>query len=54
MKKIEHKDIKTIEDYRKYQSQTYKAWYLKNKDKKREYNQKYYYSRRKNKDEENI
>lgn len=44
MKKIEHKDILTIEDYKAYKRQKAREWYLKNKEKKDQYSRDYYYN----------
>lgn len=43
MKKIEHKDIQTIDEYKAYKKQKAKEWYEKNKEKKQEYSRNYYY-----------
>lgn len=44
MELIEYKDIKTLEDYKKYNRQRYKIWYQANKEKKSQYNKDYYYN----------
>ena len=50
MKIIEHKDIKTIDDYKTYQKQRHAIWYEKNKEKRKEQMRKYsqaYYAAKK-------
>ena len=42
MEKLEHKDIKTLEDYREWNKQKSKEWYRKNKARKQEYSRNYY------------
>ena len=45
MEKIQHKDIKTIEEYKEYKRQKAREWYLRNKEKKDQYSRDYYYNR---------
>ena len=50
MQLIEHKDIKTIDDYKIYQKQRHAIWYEKNKEKRKEQMRKYsqaYYAAKK-------
>lgn len=49
MNTIEHKDIKTIDEYKAYKRQKAKQWYEKNKDKKKEYGRNYYYQNKNSK-----
>ena len=43
MEQIKHSDIKTLEDYKLYQRQKSRRWYLKNREKKKKYQLDRYY-----------
>ena len=45
MGKIQHKDIKTIDEYKEYKRQKAREWYQRNKEKKDKYSKDYYYNR---------
>ncbi|MDU4935181.1 MAG: hypothetical protein E6X43_07630 [Peptostreptococcaceae bacterium] len=50
MEVIEYSQIKTLEEYKKYNRQKARLWYQANREKKLQYNKDYYYSK-KNKSE---
>ena len=54
MKIIQHKDIKTLEEYKEYNKQKAREWYLRNKEKKDQYSRDYYYNKIKKAKETDI
>ena len=50
MELIKHSEMKTIEDYRKYTRQQNKLWYMKNREKKIQYQKDRYYNLKNNSD----
>ena len=54
MQKIEHKDIKTIEQYREWNRRKAREWYKNNKARKQEYARNYYYKVRNKSKEEKV
>lgn len=54
MQQIQHKDIKTIEEYKEYKRQKAREWYKRNKERKDQYSRDYYYSRLKKAKETTI
>lgn len=46
--------FETIEEYREYLRENSKKWYAKNKEKKLEYQRKYYYNQKQKKKDEAI
>ena len=45
MQQIQHKDIKTIEEYKEYKRQKAREWYKRNKERKDQYSKDYYYNK---------
>lgn len=48
MELIKHSELKTIEDYKAYRKQQNKLWYMKNRERKIQYQRDRYYTLKNN------